>query len=80
MRKNKVEIIEKKFCGGTIYHLKLPKGFELSWAFFHKYFRQVDGDNDVEQKLINNFYKAFAELPYKYLEEAEQNLLELTKN
>ena len=76
--KEKVKIIEKDFLGDTEYHLVLPKEFELSWAYFHKYFRVIDGDNEEEQKLINNFYKAYAELPEKYLEGAEENLLQLT--
>ena len=76
--KEKVKIIEKDFLGDTEYHLILPKEFKLSWAFFHKYFRVVDGDNEKDQKLINNFYKAFTELPDKYLEGAEENLLQLT--
>ena len=76
--KNKVKIVEKDFCGDTEYYLVLPKEFELSWAYFHKFFRVIDGDNEKDQKLINNFYKAFAELPDKYLEGAEENLLQLT--
>ena len=75
---NKLEIQEKEFLGETEYHLKLPKEFSLSWAYFHKCFRQIDGDNDKDQKLIDNFYKAYAELPDKYLDVAEEYLLQLT--
>ena len=74
----KVKIIVKNSSYGKEHHLVLPKEFELSWAYFHKYFRVIDRDNEEEQKLIDNFYKAFAELPEKYLEGAEENLLQLT--
>lgn len=76
--KNQPKIIIKEFLGAKEYHLELPKEFELSWWYFHKYFRQVDGDTEKEQELINNFYKAYAELPDKYLKYAEECLLHLT--
>ena len=78
--KNKLmpKIIKRKFLGEIEYHLKLPKEFELSWAYFHKCFRQIDGENEKEQKLIDNFYKAFKELPDECLGIAEEYLLQLS--
>ena len=76
--KRKEKKTEKDFCGETEYHLILPKEFELNWAYFHKCFRQIDGRNEKEQKLIDNFYKAYAELPDEYLTIAEGYLLQLT--